>query len=413
MKVTETMIKKRKVKDRVLQTVTLISSSISVMILIMLFFFIFQKGAGSLSFKLLTDDYWAKNYLLDIPSVQTGTYVKPANLPSASFWSVKYGFAVTDALSHEKQKLILIEYIDPASPLAKMTDASSGPNFGKAQLISVGMQIHKIGYVDINGDTRSAGTIADQNAKTLVDTLDSSALTLNQAYIKTTGGGIRGSIVSTFYLILISLLLAVPIGIMTAIYLNEYAKYNRFTPWLRSSIEMLTGVPSITYGLMGMVVLYPVTALFKASGTSILLGGLTLSVILLPTVIRSTEEALKVVPDNFRDASLSLGANQAQTIFRIVLPSAIPGILSAILLSLGRIIGESAALIYTMGTFVNDSPTVLTGGTSLAVHIWSLMSGEQPNFALASAISIIILIIVLILNISVKLLSGRLRKTWQ
>ena len=146
--------------------------------------------------------------------------------------------------------------------------------------------------------------------------------------------------------------------------------------------------------------------------TSILLGGLTMSIILLPTIIRSTEEALLVVPQHLRDASLSVGANQSQTIFKIVLPCAVPGILTGVLLGIGRVIGESAALIYTMGTFINDSPTLLSQGTSLAVQIWSIMSGEQPNYELACAISIIILFFVLILNFAVKIISKRFSKAW-
>ena len=113
-----------------------------------------------------------------------------------------------------------------------------------------------------------------------------------------------------------------------------------------------------------------------------------------------------------RNASLSVGANQAQTIFKVVLPSAVPGILTGVLLSIGRVIGESAALIYTMGTYVNDTPTLMSQGTSLAVHIYNIMSSEQPNFELASAISIVILVFVLILNICVKLLSKKLNKSW-
>ena len=231
-------------------------------------------------------------------------------------------------------------------------------------------------------------------------------------FIQTQGGGILGSLIATLILIGISLLISLPIGIMTAIYLNEYAKFNRFTPFIRSSIELLTGVPSIVYGLMGILVLFPITALVGANGTSILLGGLTLSIILLPTIIRTTEESLKVVPDSFREASHSLGANQSQTIFKIILPSALPGILTATILSIGRIIGESAALIYTMGTYISDKPEILKGATSLAVQIWSIMNGDQPNFALASAISIVILVMVLIMNIGVKVLTRAKVKQW-
>ena len=251
-----------------------------------------------------------------------------------------------------------------------------------------------------------------QSAKEIVAMLDTNATSIKSMYFKTPGGGIRGSIITTLYLIVVSLLIALPLGIAAAIYLHEYAKPTRMTGFIRSAIEMLTGVPSIIFGLMGVAVLFPITQVFGATTTNILLGSLTMSVILLPTIIRSTEEALIVVPSSLRDASLSLGANQSQTIFKVVLPCAVPGILTGVLLSIGRIIGESAALIYAMGTYVNDTPELLSQGTSLAVHIYNIMSSEQPNFELASAISLVILIFVLVLNISIKLLSKRFNKAW-
>lgn len=127
---------------------------------------------------------------------------------------------------------------------------------------------------------------------------------------------------------MVSLLIALPIGIAAAIYLNEYANKSRLNRMIRSGIETLTGVPSIVYGLMGVSVLFPITRAFGATTTNILLGSLTMAIILLPTIIRSTEEALLVVPNSLRDASLSLGANQSQTIFKVVLPCAVPGILT-------------------------------------------------------------------------------------
>lgn len=181
---------------------------------------------------------------------------------------------------------------------------------------------------------------------------------------------------------------------------------------MRSSIELLAGVPSIIFGLMGVSVLFPITKAVGINTVSVLLGGLTMAVMLLPLIIRQTEESLKVVPDGLRFASLSLGATQTQTIFKVILPSALPGIITATLLSISRIIGESAALIYTMGTFINDAPRIDQGATTLAVQIWSLMSGEQPNFELSSTISIIILVMVLILNLSVKFITYRLNKKW-
>lgn len=176
-------------------------------------------------------------------------------------------------------------------------------------------------------------------------------------------------------------------------------------------IEVLTGVPSIIYGLMGLAVFVPLTVKYTdATSANILSGSLTLAVILLPVIIRSTEESLKVVPDDFRNASLALGANHTQTTFNVVLPSALPGILTGTILAIGRIIGESAALIFAIGTAIKDDISIFGKSTTLSVHIWSLMKDEPANIELASTISLIILIIVLILNISVKLISKRFIK---
>ncbi|MEG0519549.1 MAG: phosphate ABC transporter permease PstA [Erysipelotrichaceae bacterium] len=403
---------KRKNKDCFLNIITYLSSSLFILILIAIFYFVFSKGGSLLSWDLLKDDYWSKNYLIDVQQVSTTDFVKPDDLSKDAVFSKKWGIGFVDHVSHEKSDMILVEYIDPNSPFLKATNASAGPQKGKSFSIEVGMQAEKINFKKQDGTSGLAGNIVSQTASQLVDTLDNDAHIITQSYIKTIGGGIRGSIITTFYLILLSLAIALPIGVCAAIYLNEYASKSKLNKWLRSGIETLTGVPSIIYGLMGVSVLFPITKALGASTTNILLGSLTLSIILLPTIIRSTQEALLVIPNHLRDASLAVGANKSQTIFKIVLPCATPGILTGVLLSMGRVIGESAALIYTMGTFINDSPTILSQGTSLAVHIWSVMSGEQPNFELACAISIILLIFVLCLNITVKLVSKRFTKTW-
>jgi len=404
--------KRRVLKDRLMNGLTFLSSGISVLVLTMIFIFVFSKGVSTLNWKWFTNDYWSVNMYLALPAPTENNYTAPAGLANDAVYSTRYGFAVKDVVDEAKQSLIVIIYVDPASPLNDTTVLTPGDSFGNPKPIKTNMTIQKFTYVDAQGVSHSAGAIVKQNAAQFIQTLDSQSVSVSSAYIQTIGGGIRGSLIATLMLILMSLLIALPIGIMSAIYLNEYAQFSKLTPWIRSSIELLTGVPSIIFGLMGMLVLYPITAMVGARGTSVLLGALTLSIVLLPTIIRSTEESLKTVPDHFRSASLSLGANRSQTIFKIVLPSAIPGILTGVLLSIGRIIGESAALIYTMGTFVNDNPKLLSGGTSLAVQIWSVMGGEVPNFQLASAISIVILAIVLTLNVSVKLLANKLRKTW-
>lgn len=405
---------KRVLIDRIYNGFTYLSSGISLFVLLAIFLFIFQKGSLTLSFDLLKSDYWSQNYLVAVQEDKNtpGEFARPQGLDESIAWSSKWGIGLVDSISREKQELILIETMAPGSPFESLIDTSVGENQGKPFKLETGLQIHKISFTNHQGISDFTGTIASQKAHEVVEVLDQSANKITSSYIKTWGGGIRGSIITTFYLIIVSLAIALPIGLASAIYLNEYAGKTKFNRLIRSGIETLTGVPSIVYGLMGVTVLFPITQMLGATTTNILLGAITLAIILLPTIIRASEEAMLVVPQHLRDASLSLGANQSQTIFKIVLPCAIPGILTGILLSIGRIIGESAALIYTMGTFINDSPTLLSQGTSLAVHIWSIMSGEQPNFALAGAISLVILGFVLVLNITVKLLSNRLNKAW-
>lgn len=401
---------KRRFYDGILQALTYLSSGISVLVLVALFVFIFSRGWSSINMDLLTNNYWSENYNVEpVSEVADTTFERPADLSEEAFFSEKWGIAFVDHVNAHKEEMILVEYIDENSPLYAMSDVSIRSN-PQDFTMQVGMQVSRLSYTNEQGDTQLAG-IGGQTAQDVAQALDQ-ATSVNSMFIQTTGGGIRGSIISTCYLLLVSLVIAIPVGVASAIYLNEYARKSKFNMMLRSGIETLTGVPSIVFGLMGVTVLFPVTQLFGATTTSILLGGLTMSIILLPTIIRSTEEALLVVPQHLRDASLSVGANQSQTIFKIVLPCAVPGILTGVLLGIGRVIGESAALIYTMGTFINDSPTLLSQGTSLAVQIWSIMSGEQPNYELACAISIIILFFVLILNFAVKIISKRFSKAW-
>lgn len=401
---------KRRFYDGILQVLTYLSSGISVLVLAALFVFIFSRGWSSINMDLLTNNYWSENYNVEpVSEVADTTFERPADLSEEAYFSEKWGVAFVDHVNAHKEEMILVEYIDENSPLYAMSDVSIRSN-PQDFTMQVGMQVSRLSYTNEQGDTQLAG-IGGQTAQDVAQALDQ-ATSVNSMFIQTTGGGIRGSIISTCYLLLVSLVIAIPVGVASAIYLNEYARKSKFNMMLRSGIETLTGVPSIVFGLMGVTVLFPVTQLFGATTTSILLGGLTMSIILLPTIIRSTEEALLVVPQHLRDASLSVGANQSQTIFKIVLPCAVPGILTGVLLGIGRVIGESAALIYTMGTFINDSPTLLSQGTSLAVQIWSIMSGEQPNYELACAISIIILFFVLILNFAVKIISKRFSKAW-
>lgn len=399
------MKKQRKI-DLLINAITISASMLSILVLGMIIVFIFSKGLSTLSWQLIISDNQAKNYLALVNEEQTMSFEKPDNLDDEVFWSEKWGIGVVDHLAIDKKAYILVEQVAANSALAKMVD-----NKGKLLQLKPGSVLSRLSYIDAQGNIEFAGSQTLQDAKSFILAIDQATM-IDSVYFQILGGGIRGSLISTLWLIGLSLLFSLPIGLASAIYLIEYAKKNRFTKLLQSSIETLSGVPSIVFGLMGVVVFYPVTAFFGASGLSILLGAMTMSVILLPTIIRSTQEALIVIPQSLRDGSYGVGATQSQTIFKIVLPSALPGILTGVLLSIGRIIGESAALIYTMGVFANDIPGILKPSSSLAVHIWGIMSGEQPSFELAAAVSIIILIIVFTLNILVKYISNRLSKAW-
>lgn len=219
---------------------------------------------------------------------------------------------------------------------------------------------------------------------------------------------VLSAIVTTLMTIALSLLLALPIGMLTAVFLNEYAKKtNLFTRLLRGAIDVLSGVPSIVYGLFGMITFVKIFG----GRSSILSGSLTVSIMLLPTIVRSVEESLKNVPDAIRAGSFALGAGKTRTIFKIVLPSAVSGIVSATILSVGRVISESAPFLYTMGSVLNALPKgYMDSGASLAVALYQL-SGEGWHMQEAYATAVILMSLVFIVNfVAKKIARGFSRK---
>lgn len=210
------------------------------------------------------------------------------------------------------------------------------------------------------------------------------------------------AIINTIFMIILSLLIAGPLGIFAAVYLVEYAKKgNKLVSVVRVTAETLTGIPSIVYGLFGM--LFFVTTL--RWGYSMLAGAFTLAIMVLPVIMRTTEEALLAVPDTYREASFGLGAGKLRTIFVVILPSAVPGIFSGVILSIGRIVGETAALMYTAGTVAELPDSVMSSTRTLSVHMYSLASeGLYVNQAYATAV--VLLVIVLVIN----WLSGRIAR---
>ena len=202
------------------------------------------------------------------------------------------------------------------------------------------------------------------------------------------------AIINTLLMTLLSLLVCVPLGIGAAIYLTEYARRgSRLVKLVRMTAETLSGIPSIIYGLFGA--LFFVVSL--KMGLSLLSGALTLSIMVLPTMMRTTEEALLAVPDSFREGSFGLGAGRLRTTFKVVLPSAIPGILSGVILAIGRIVGETAALIYTAGTVAKVPDSLLDSTRTLAVHMYTISTeGLYINQSYATAV--VLLVMVLIIN---------------
>lgn len=221
--------------------------------------------------------------------------------------------------------------------------------------------------------------------------------------------GIWSMIVSTIYMVGLSLGIAAPIGIMTAIYLTEYAKPgSKIVQMIRFCIESLAGIPSIVYGLFGMT--FFVTTL--GLGFSILAGSLTLSMLILPVLIRTTEEALRAVPMAYREGGYALGSSKVYTIWRLILPSALPGIVTSVILSIGRVIGESAPVFLTAGMVTQIPESVLESGRTLTVHLYKLTQElfTQHEWDQAYATATVLIVLVLILNLATKLIATRFNK---
>lgn len=208
-----------------------------------------------------------------------------------------------------------------------------------------------------------------------------------------TNASVMPAIANTIYIVGLSLGVALPLGIFSAIYLTEYAKKgNKVVDIIRTTTDTLAGIPSIVYGLFG----YMFFVVYLGWGYSLIAGALTLAIMVLPVVMSTTEEALRCVPDSYREASFGLGAGKLRTIFKIVLPSAMPGILSGVILSIGRIVGETAALIYTAGTVAQIPENVMGSGRTLAIHMYALWNeGLASEKAYATAVILLVLVIVI------------------
>ncbi len=202
------------------------------------------------------------------------------------------------------------------------------------------------------------------------------------------------ALITTVMMVALSLVLAVPLGVFTAIYLVEYAnRGNKLVKIIRMTAETLSGIPSIVYGLFGMLCFVA----FFGWGFSLVAGAFTLAIMILPLIMRTTEESLKSVPDAYREGSFGIGAGRLRTVFRIVLPAASPGILAGVILAIGRIVGETAALIYTAGTVTKIPENLLASGRTLAIHMY-VLSREGLYTGQAYATAVVLLVVVIGIN---------------
>lgn len=257
-----------------------------------------------------------------------------------------------------------------------------------AALITVFVVIYLLGYIFINGIPNLKPELFEWKNTTKNNSM-------------------LPAIINTFIMMLLTLLLAVPIGVFSAIYMVEYAKRgNRFVNLVRITTETLSGIPSIVFGLFG----YLAFVIALRWQNSLIAGAVTMAIMVLPLIMRTTEEALMAVPDSYREGSFGLGAGKLRTVFKIILPSAMPGILSGIVLAAGRIAGETAALIFTAGTIAELPSSVFDSTATLAVHMYSLLN-EGLHMDDAYATAVVLVVFVLGMNWLSKLVAEKLGRT--
>ena len=399
-------LRKRRIKDFFAAGSTYLFSSFSIIALIAIVVFVVMRGWNTLSWDFITG-----NYNSTMTNVQTDDSVEASSNTfdyepkEGEYYAPNWGIAFIDSVTTEGNPIARFSYIDPKANIGNWIDANTKeaftPKVGEMINAATLWESKDGGKVKIVVGSKGAENMAMQFSK--YNYLKSMTVTVG-------GGGIRGSLIATLWLILFTMLFALPLGIGGAIYLGVYAKNNAFTRMLRNAIDMISGIPSIIFGLVGGIIFLPIASASGAGSGNIITGALTLACMILPIIIKSTEESIRAIPARQSQASLALGASQTQTVFKIILPNALPGILTSLLLGIGRVIGESAALVYTSGTMIKDVILPTQGAATLAVHIWDLMSGETMNYEASCAVSIIILFVILILSFLVKLLSHRIEK---
>lgn len=385
----------RKTKDSIVKGLIYGSAGFTVFILVVIIGFIVVKGLPGINLNFLTRNYEDKT-----------TYVTSqaaSDMPDNGQEGYIPSLGIT--LNINEDKKVYISEMDKTSPLKDALNPKK-----EAYPVEKKDIISKIGSISVDSVVKETDPKNPDSVKKSLTELKNQIAGLkdNNLKIKVVrpGGGIRPMLVTTLYMIGLSLLIAAPIGILSAVYLIEYAKPGKLMRTIHFAIENLAGIPSIIYGLFGSLFFVKICGLQY----SLLAGALTLSIILLPTIITTTEEALKAIPRTYRESSLGLGATRLQTVSKVVLPNALPGILVAVLLSIGRIVGESAALLLTAGT-VAQIPGALFGnsasGATLTIKMYTLMK-EENDLTTACAIGIVLLVIIIVLNFASKMVTKKL-----
>ena len=379
----------RKIKDLFVKALICLSALISGGILVVVVSFIFSNGWNLISMNFITRDFRDDLSVISVEPADT-VFTTNANLSDNEIFIESVGIEL-----EATDEGLMVRSIDSNSPTRHAVDRAYNPFSLRTGQVLEGVNDLRI---DVNTDLSE-----------VVSAFESDELLLR---VRTLGGGVWPLIVSTLMLVGVTLVIAAPIGILAATYMVEYAKQGRFVNLIRFAVEILAGMPSIIYGLFGLVFFNRMLGM----GQSIFTGALTLTILLLPIMIRSTEEALKTVPKSYREASFGLGANKIQTIFKIIMPSALPGMMVGIILSIGRIVGETAALLFTLGGFARMPINMNTGnlsifeqGATLTLRAYFEVQ-ESGNVEMAAAIGIVILVIVFTLNVISKIITKKFSK---
>lgn len=379
------MVNKRRSKDMFITIVVKIAALIAAMLLLVITGFIIKNGYKKISLDYFLSDYNDKTVYINIHRDNEADIISSDEKILGKGDISIYEWGITISMFEDKSNYY-ISHIDKDSSFRNATDLK-----GNSFILKEGDIIKKI----------SGENIAELGHEEVLSLMNTNDVKLK---INRPGGGIYPMLISTLMLIILSLIITIPIGVCSAIYLVEYASNIKIVSIIRFATEALAGIPSIVYGLFGMILFVK----YLSIGQSILSASMTLSIILLPTVIRTTEETLLTVPNSYKEGSYALGANKLQTLLKIILPNTISGIIIAIILSIGRIVGESAALLFTLGTFAKVPDNIFDSGTSLTVRAFMEVK-EYADVESACGMGIVLLSIVLSLNIFTKIIAKKLK----